>query len=689
MSGEAVLFASRSSELGRLLPLRHVRVGTLNALCEAVLSLDPAPLVIVDLDLLSDVSREEVDTIKEALLGLTVVAITDRLHDRDFANVRAAFLLGARDVVPLRQVTTAHAISYFASAKEGAEMVDESAQYGTEFPLEVLVIEDTDGDYELERQALDLLPIPVRVTRAADYDTAREELITNHYDFVVLDLLLNGEPSADVDQWQGLWVLWDISEIGLQADLPVVVVTAFDRSELARLAFVKYRILDFISKRVSTADSLAADFDAALRSINYGGRRCRIQLSPALGSWADLTRFGYARHLRSLSSRISPAVAELELRSLVGRIVSVFAEAGLHLISSQQGFSGSAVLRVERRFSSGERGSDVIVKFGDVNDIERERAGWAEIAPFSAGTRTTAIDKFVRGIGLGALEYRLVGGTGGGARSFGEFYGLHSVVDVCSLLTALFEETCSLWYAAENRRVDPDLRLFDRYCEDLDIDLDRLVRGYEFRFGRRLGRERSGVSISGRRWQVPDPVEILSSGELDVAASSWTCRTHGDLHGDNVLVAGVSEPWLIDFGRTGFGHWARDFAVLENFIRFRLVLSSDMEELAEMERALLLAGALDGSVDWSGIADGSVRKAGEAIAHLRRLAAKMTEPYDALIGFAEYVFGVYMASMKYFELQRLLDRKWRKNHVLLVGGVLAQWLLGNIGRFGEPSGSGS
>jgi hypothetical protein len=216
--------------------------------------------------------------------------------------------------------------------------------------------------------------------------------------------------------------------------------------------------------------------------------------------------------------------------------------------------------------------------------------------------------------------------------------------------------------------------LAEEYAASLHLVADKLTRSYEFKFGHLL----AGVDSYSHRElprELPHVVAEFVSGRLDVRGNSAYCLTHGDLHGENVYVqADGSAAWLLDFAATGVGHWARDFAQLEAYIRYQLVNVSDLRELYDWEVHLCNGDLNEAPALPEGLSTELI-KATVVIARLRRVAASLMSEVDSRQLYREYLFAVCVSGLKYIDLHRLLDKKWRKHHVMAASGVMLAEIL--------------
>ncbi|HEX5375212.1 MAG TPA: phosphotransferase, partial [Solirubrobacterales bacterium] len=507
----------------------------------------------------------------------------------------------------------------------------------------------------------------VQVYWAQDYETARELVITTYFSLIVIDLVLDETKETVPDQWGGLMLIWDIVDLNLQGSRAVVVRTSYPDPDVERRAFGRYGVADFLTKKGSTTRELAAEFQELVAQRNYFGMCCLVDFQDGL-SWEEMVRVCTRRQNQALAARMGRDLGCAELEGLFRLTFDDCRGIAVHPMSL--GASGTGLVRVEREFMDGSRGASVVAKFGDIEMIQRELDGWHHLEKYLHAARATEIISSRLGLGLGVLEYRFLGAGVEQLRTFDNFYATASARDVERSVDRLFRETCALWYEESNRTAVEQDRLDAYYQSALGIDVERLVKGYEFRFGKPC-RVEEVVSYAELDHDLPHVVAMMQEGALRFLTDTWRCRTHGDLHSQNLLVTqDDGQCWLVDFGRSGSGHWARDFAILESSIRFQMLLNNDLNDLFEFESVMAAPEELGGTAELSGIRDPSTLKAAEVIQALRRTAAGMVDPYPRDRAFAEYLVALVFASTKLLEFHQLLDRKWRKHHVLIACGVM-------------------
>jgi hypothetical protein len=336
------------------------------------------------------------------------------------------------------------------------------------------------------------------------------------------------------------------------------------------------------------------------------------------------------------------------------------------------GSSGSAVLRVTP-YHGLNQGADVVVKYGPIENIRREYQGWQAVSPFVHGLRMTNVQKVVLGRNLAALEYSLVGAVIADIVSFSKFYALSSVKDIARMLDQLFLETCDLWY--KNMTVVAAMDYGKAYEGYLGLRQENLQSQYNVKYGDKPLTERD-IRFPNLPRKMINPVAVYCSGEVPPGGRTGVCLTHGDLHGENIKVALSSgDGWLIDFGRSGEAHWARDFVELETTIKFRLMQSVDLPSLFDFEDALMSADSLDGVQPFDHDDQPDLQKAFQCILHLRRLASKVSPKLSSKEAFSSYLGALFYQTLNYMRLSKLIKGGQRKNYVLISAALVLEKLM--------------
>jgi CheY-like chemotaxis protein len=538
--------------------------------------------------------------------------------------------------------------------------------------LRILCIDDEDQYFANVREALLVLDRPYSLEHVSTLDDARAALFSQHYCIAIIDLVLDKSTELDHEQWGGLILLDEIATNGLQEYLPAVIVTQFPTLEDSRLAFLAHHAEDYIAKTAGVAD-LRDKLLAVFTRLKWFGLDCRVIQDDA-SSWEALTQRVSAGRLQSLRSPMPPEMAAEEMEHVFRRLFDECSE--VHISTLTGGNTPTGVLAVRWHLSGDRVAKDAVAKLGEVARIEREVSGWNVISDYLSGTRSTVVEKYCRGLYTSAVRYAFLGGGGSALVPFAEYYVSADLSRVERTVQSLFGDTCRLFYDPQNLTRLAGYDVVESYRSAYWLEGENLQRAYEFKFGHPLLDRRRFVHRD-LDTELPNAVLEFVEGRIQYIGDSYTCPTHGDLHGGNILVDSVQGgAWLIDFGASGEGHWARDFAMLECYVRYILLGTGDLPSLYMFEHALANTGSLDIQPTFHGILDSDLRRAGTIIASIRQYAASASELLSAEAAFADYHVALIMTSLRYMQLHRLLNRKWRKHQVMMCAGVFLNSLRG-------------
>ncbi|MBN1966362.1 MAG: phosphotransferase, partial [Anaerolineae bacterium] len=366
------------------------------------------------------------------------------------------------------------------------------------------------------------------------------------------------------------------------------------------------------------------------------------------------TRLRWAResvtdeHLLDLMGRVFPGARNVQMQLLPElQTTSLIASAigrAVVLYASEQ-YPGNAARRIPKVLKIGP--ADEIAR--EIDRYERFVNGWLH------QYRQARLENHARVWHLGAITYAFLGVTPHDMAPFRAFYLYpRSQSDVIlGMLRQLFIETCHNWYAQEREQV-PEMVLFDEYDNALEL---------QERIEERLDTQTPTLTFEGIDAPLPNPaIWALETGRQIIFPTITTCITHGDLHGDNLFVDRNMQAWLVDFGRSGFGHALRDFVELEADIKLRLISrgGADLASLAALERSLLASSAPGEMLLPSAAvaANPALHKAFQVVAGLRHLAFLTTcidnplEYYHALL-----YETLYMATLRRLQ-NPVRERAW-------------------------------
>lgn len=499
---------------------------------------------------------------------------------------------------------------------------------------------------------------------------ALEHLGEAFYHVLVLDIRL---VDADPSNKQGIDLLAELDKRGLGEATKVILLSAYGTKEQMRTAFRDYRVADFLAKDEFTNQEFLNTVQQAFSDINLA---LQIPWQPRNGPDQAVLNLKINGTLIRPGTALQNRIAE-EFEDLLCRL---FHRAKSVLVQQlTQGHSGAGVLRVKPFYTTGGGGHDIVVKFGDSGEIEREYHNFKEyVQPFLGGGRNTTLLDFRRTPRLGGIIYSLLGSINDRLVDFDDFYRhTTSVSQIKTALNRLFRNTCGPWYANPGN--------LDLY--DLSTDYQRLLKKYTPEQLQHLVAEQL-TSVQGKHKlhfkhlkgerSFTNPLLVMAN--LSPVRSTYLCITHGDFNYRNLLVDSSGQMWMIDFEKTGQSHILRDVATLDSVIRFQLLAAEEaaLQERLQMEEALCSIehfSQVKRLMAKFSTTNQPLAKAYATVVHLRTLACKLVaqNPNDDI---SEYSIALFYNALNALRFSSLSSGQ--REHALLSASLLADRLgLGN------------
>lgn len=509
---------------------------------------------------------------------------------------------------------------------------------------------------QIGRIAVDAVPSP---------DALRQNLDRSLYHLIIFDISMSEGFDRD-----GLDLLVELYRSTRIDSAAIIVLSSYATVEAAKEVleghsnaklfrkqdFVNIKFLDEVLKLLSKAVPLNLNLDVVW------------QRGEGESGGSDILR-----NLRIAGERVrksEPSLFDRVEDEFIDLLARMFHDAERVVLTPMvPGRSGAGVVKVRPVLRLGG-GAAVVLKFGDVADIETENTNYEQyVKPFLSGARLTSIQSRAHTWLLGGTCYSLLGASE--FSDFTSFYASASEEQVCDALNNLFRETCSAWYENTGPLTDRDLGR--EYVDRLGMDAAGLNSSLQKLRRVRAGTSLEFTSLPGMR-KLPNPLRAVMGGPMVY----WTHEavTHGDLNGSNIIVDRHGSCWLIDFFNTGPGHALRDFALLDGAIRWTMLRAEEatLEERLAMEYALLDADQHEaGAGPKSNFETNNelLHKAFRTTLHIRSLAAEqsrkrtMSEVPD--YGAATMLYGLNLVRF-------LQTAEVQREHALLSAALQAERL---------------
>lgn len=246
---------------------------------------------------------------------------------------------------------------------------------------------------------------------------------------------------------------------------------------------------------------------------------------------------------------------------------------------------------------------------------------------------------------IGGASYSYIGNFD--VKTFSSYYEEKTVTDIEDCLSSFFGGIWGKHYLQAHD--ESNKSLFKLYSNVWDDWYENKIKGFH-------PADIAELSALSQRLDLPEPIKWFkekiaeSPHDLSIIPITRMAITHGDLHGDNLLVDNKKNVWVIDFERCGEGHVLQDFIELEADIFNRLEEHNDNFPAYIKMILLVLEQKNIRSFNKSDITseDARIEKALQTISVLRSLALQHTKITDA----REYILGllfnmIFRAAMIY------------------------------------------
>ncbi len=268
---------------------------------------------------------------------------------------------------------------------------------------------------------------------------------------------------------------------------------------------------------------------------------------------------------------------------------------------------------------------------------------------------------------IGSIKLSYVGTIN---QTFSSFFQAQPVNKIKHSLNGFFTKTWEPHY--QQAATAQNISLFELYCQVWEKDWVTRIKNFSNFHPEEV--------IQQPIWedaQTPNPIDwmkinIFNGRDASVVEYTKTAITHGDLHGDNMLVDANNNIWVVDFERTRDGHILQDFIELESDIINRLPCTPENLPaflstcIAVCEHKEIKGMELTEAIE----AQSETRKALLTISYLRSLARDCTGIHDA----RQYLLGLLFNTLFRATISTTNQRKHCQQRALMLASILCHRL---------------
>jgi ActR/RegA family two-component response regulator len=472
-----------------------------------------------------------------------------------------------------------------------------------------------------------------------------------HCELALIDLRLMDD--FDKEDISGLWLAGEISPTR------TIILTGYQNTDMLRDFLENHKDIPYLSKADSakkkreTLDNEALKVCAAKRNLQID--------PPELTDQLLQTKFGsliakFPHQVPDILAQLFPGATNLRIERLDSRLFSTH--------SSDVPRPGSVVLKVYE----GEY-EPVVVKLARKRKIEIEVDNYEKFIARKVSRGLTArLERHTELWDIGGALYSYIGDFD--VMPFSRYYEEHPIKDIRECLSSFFTVSWGRHY--DKCRTRENVSLFELYKEVWGDWYTKSVQNFSTAG---IWQEEQSTRVAG----LPNPINWFknriaeSQGQdASMVESTQIAVTHGDLHGDNLLIDSHKNTWVIDFERTREGHALQDFVELEADIINHLP-TCIAESNSCYQTCLVIAGQKEiKELDKSDMehSDPTIRKALQTISFLRALALKCTGISDA----RQYLLGLYFNMIFRATINNEQTYRQRQHQTLMMAAIFCHRL---------------
>lgn len=483
-------------------------------------------------------------------------------------------------------------------------------------------------------------------------------------------LIVENDPKARVS-YQTLLMYWGYEAVLAMGTGSTLLADAKKqaREKCCALALIDLRLIDDYDELDTSGLKLAEEMSGILRPIILSGHDNPNFLKTLNQKHIDLTFISKNDSRDSIEEILNAEAAKVTAakRKLVFENPEILAEIAQSSLGKNAGeypdqiadvfarlFPNTKKLRIEKlelrstysNISTIPRPNSVVLKVyeGDyepfVVKLARAEKIKKEVENYNThihrrltGNFTARLERSATLWDIGGASYSYVGNFD--VKTFSTYYEEKGIEDIEHCLSNFFSGIWGKHYL--NAREETNISLFKIYSKVWDDWYENKIKGFSLTNAKDL-------YTFNEKNNLPEPIKWFkekiaeSANDSSIVAKTRVAITHGDLHGDNLLVDSEKHVWVIDFERCGEGHILQDFVELEADIFNRLEgHNNNRPAYFKMCCTILNQKSIQG-FERSEITseDARIEKALRTVSILRSLALQHTMVTDA----REYLYGL-------------------------------------------------
>jgi DNA-binding NarL/FixJ family response regulator len=518
----------------------------------------------------------------------------------------------------------------------------------------ILLVENdnrTRESYELLLRYWGYCPVLAKGEGKALFKDAIAKARKYHCELALIDFRLMDD--FDREDLSGLWLAREVSPTR------AIILSGYQNIDMLRDFLENHKDIPFLSK-ADAPEKIKRTIDTEAQKVCAAKRNLQID-PPDITDQLLQTNFGslitkFPHQVPDILAQLFPGAANLRIERLDSSLFSTH--------SSDVPRPSSIFLKVYE-----DDYEPVVVKLARSRKIEIEVDNYERyIARRVSRGLTAKLERHVELWDIGGALYAYIGDFD--VVPFSSYYEDHSIEDILECLSSFFTVSWGRHY--EKCQMRENVSLFELYKEVWGDWYTKSVQNFSTTG---IWQEKGNTPLPG----LPNPIDwfknrIAENRDQDASMveSTQVAVTHGDLHGDNLLIDSHKNTWVIDFERTREGHALQDFVELEADIINHLPTCIE-ESISCYQTCLVVAGQKEiKELDKRDMqhTDPAIRKALQTISLIRSLALKCTGISDA----RQYLLGLLFNMIFRATINNEETYRQRQHRTLMIAAIFCHRL---------------